>query len=103
MTTSIFNCEGTTDFGSRAGGSVLLGGGFSVCYPEPMVGGLLDDAVVAKGEVLVALPAWLVELPGLEDVDEPGLVAFRGDDLTHHAELNEPQLRGVTDDDVHVS
>jgi len=76
---------------------------FSVCYPEPMVGRLLDDAVVAKGEVLVALPAWLVELPGLEDVDEPGLVAFRGDDLTHHAELNEPQLRGVTDDDVHVS
>ena len=103
MTTSIFNCEGTTDFGSRAGGSVLLGGGFFGLLPRAHGRGLLDDAVVAKGEVLVALPAWLVELPGLEDVDEPGLVAFRGDDLTHHAELNEPQLRGVTDDDVHVS
>lgn len=85
MTTSIFNCEGTTDFGSRAGGACCWAVVF-LCYPEPMVGRLLDDAVVAKGEVLVALPAWLVELPGLEDVDEPGLVAFRGDDLTDRSD-----------------
>ena len=33
----------------------------------------VDVTVVAKTEVLVALPAWLVgELPGLEDVGEPG-------------------------------
>ena len=33
----------------------------------------MNVAVVAKSEVLVALPAWLVgELPGLEDVGEPG-------------------------------
>jgi hypothetical protein len=47
--------------------------------------------------------AWLVELPGLEDVGEPGFIAFHGDDLVHDAGLHEPELHRVVDDDIHVS
>jgi hypothetical protein len=34
-------------------------------------------------------------LPGLEDVGEPGFVAFEGDELVHDARLHKPHLHRV--------
>jgi hypothetical protein len=45
----------------------------------------------------------LLELPGLEDVDEPGFVALHAEDFVHDAELHKPKLlnaAGLGDVDV---
>jgi hypothetical protein len=39
----------------------------------------------------------LVELPGFEDVGEPGFVTLHGDDLVHDAGLHEPHLHRVAE------
>jgi hypothetical protein len=46
----------------------------------------------------------LVELPGLEDVGEPGFVAFHADDFVHDAAVYEPHLHGaLVGNHIHVA
>jgi hypothetical protein len=62
----------------------------------------VNVAVVAKSEVLVALPTWLVgELPRLQYFDEPGFVLGKRDDAVADAVLLKEHGERVVAKHVH--